>query len=157
MIDFQPSFVLLPVSHIQQQSPGDCLAACAAMALSYLGRSIRYNHLVRLLRIKRPYGTSFSNIRELEKQQINVLYKEGTLPELYKHLCNGTPCIVSVQTGELPYWDMHSLHVVLLVGMDPEHVYLNDPEFANAPIRIPTGEFDLAWFAQEERYAVLTV
>ena len=34
--------VLLSVLHRSQQSDGDCLAACAAMVLAYLGRAIDY-------------------------------------------------------------------------------------------------------------------
>ena len=126
------------------------------MTLNYYGHSVRYNYLGQLLGVQRPFGAPFSNIRALGKEHFHVLYQQGTLPELYEHLQQGTPCIVSVETGELPYWNLRSRHVVLLVGMDSKNVYLNDPEFSDAPIRSPIGDFDLAWLAQEERYAVLT-
>lgn len=152
-----PALVLLPVSHIQQKFSGDCLAACAAMVLDYRGLSIRYHLLVNLLQIKRSIGTPFSTIRELEKQRIRVTYKQhGTLQELYELLTNDLPCIVDVATEELPHWQQISTrHVVVVVGMDSEYVYLNDPAFANAPVRVPIGDFDLAWLQRDERYAVL--
>lgn len=64
--------------------------------------------------------------------------------------------IISVQTKELPYWQgIASLHAVVLVGMDEEYVYLNDPEWPDAPIRVAIGDFDLAWLARGERFALL--
>jgi hypothetical protein len=39
---------LLPVPHHLQRSDGDCLAACAAMVLAYLGVSVDYDRLLRL-------------------------------------------------------------------------------------------------------------
>ena len=47
------------------------------------------------------------------------------------------------------------LHAVVIVGMDATHVHLNDPGLPDGPIPVPIGEFDLAWLAQYERYAVL--
>jgi len=35
------------------------------------------------------------------------------------------------------------------------YIYLNDPELPDAPIPVTQGDFDLAWLAQDERYAVL--
>jgi len=46
---------LLPIPHHLQQSDGDCLAACAAMALNYLDVSVDYGHLLHLLGAT-PYG-----------------------------------------------------------------------------------------------------
>ena len=64
---FSPSFVLLAVDHIPQDKAGDCLAACVAMALNYIGVSFDYKRLVRLLRIQASAGAPFSNVRELAK------------------------------------------------------------------------------------------
>lgn len=38
--------------------------------------------------------------------------------------------------------------------MDHEYVYVNDPSFDIAPILVPIGDFDLAWLAMDEDYAV---
>lgn len=154
---FRPSFVLLPVDHIAQHETGECLAACAAMLLNYIGVSLDYKRLVRLLRIRESAGTPFFNIRELTKQSISVTYKQGTIEELYDHLVSGRPCIASVQTRELPYWnDISSHHAVVVVGMDQESIYLNDPELTFAPVKVSLGDFDLAWLEQDEFYAVLS-
>lgn len=44
-----------------------------------------------------------------------------------------------------------------MVGMSEQFLYINDPEFEKSPIPVPYGDFDLAWLAQNERYAVLSI
>ena len=153
-----PSLCLISVPHMQQKRTGECLAACAAMVCTYLGVIVDYQRLVRLLEIRSDVGVSFSKIHNLEQLRLRVIdQKGGTLLQLYNLLVAGWPVIVSVQTRELPYWNgVASLHAVVLVGMDEEYVYLNDPEWPNAPIQTPIGDFDLAWLARGERFALLT-
>jgi ABC-type bacteriocin/lantibiotic exporter with double-glycine peptidase domain len=149
------TLVVLPVPHIQQQQESDCVAACAAMALDYLGVSVAYSRLLKLLRVK-DIGTAAPNIRELEKLGVVVIYKQGTLEELHDHLINDRPCIAFVKTVELPYWEgVARDHAVVVVGLDEQHVYLNDPAFPNAPMRVSLGDFDLAWLGRDEFYAAL--
>lgn len=152
-----PSPQILAVPHIQQRRTGECLAACALMICSYLHITVDYQRLVRLLEIQQDIGTSFSKIHNLEKLHLTVVYqKGGTLVQLYSLLTAGWPVIISLQTKELPYWQgIASLHAVVLVGMDEEHVYLNDPEWPDAPIQVSIGDFDLAWLARGERFALL--
>lgn len=146
--------IILPVPHIRQHNLGECLAACAAMVCSYLDFSITYEQLLKLLRVE-WFGTPASNIRELEKLNVSVTYKQGTLEELHNHLTNNRPCIAFVKTGQLPYWDGDNDHAVVIVGLDDEYIYLNDPDFANAPMQVSHGDFDLAWLERDEFYAVL--
>jgi ABC-type bacteriocin/lantibiotic exporter with double-glycine peptidase domain len=159
MIFRPPASCRLAVPHVQQTQPGDCLAACAAMICTYLNISHNYNHLFRALAIEQGIGTPFSRIRNLAKLGITVDYQEyGTLPELYNLLRAGWPSIVSVQTAELPYWNQISTqHAVVVIGMDENHVLINDPEFPQAPLQVPLGDFDLAWLAQDELYAILSL
>lgn len=154
----QPSlfaFIIMP--HLLQRQRGECLAACAAMLLNYLQLPFEYDRLIRLLNIHVPDGTAFYHIRELVKQGVTVIYQQhGTVADLQQHLLTGLPCIVAVDTGELPYWRQESCnHVLVVVGIDEENVYVHDPEFEQAPIRVPIDDFLLAWMEHEERYAVL--
>lgn len=146
--------VILPVPHIQQRKPGECLAACAAMALGYIGISVAYDRLLKLLNV-RDFGTTSSQIRNLEKLGVVVIYKTGTLDELYEHLTNDRPCIAFVKTHQLPYWTEETDHAVVVAGLDDKMVYLNDPDFLDAPIQVARGDFDLAWLEWEELYAAL--
>jgi ABC-type bacteriocin/lantibiotic exporter with double-glycine peptidase domain len=149
------SAVLLAVPHVSQRSQGECLAACAAMMLRYLGHSANYDQLLKLLRVRTSIGAPASNIRQLEVLGVTVIYKQGTWAELQEHLMNNRPCMVLVQTGELPYWDEYSDHAVVMIGLDEEFVYLNDPAFSDAPMQVPRDEFGLAWLEKDEVYAVL--
>lgn len=150
-----PSFsprLLLPVPHFLQRANADCLPACALMVLMYLGRSVRYERLVRLLGTK-DHGTPFSNLRRLEQIGVQVTVASGTLTQLYHQLSQNGPCITSVQTADLPHWEVQTDHAVVVVGMDHQYVYLNDPSFEIAPIIVPLGDFDLAWLAKDEDFA----
>jgi uncharacterized protein YvpB len=60
-----------------------------------------------------------------------------------------------VQTIELPYWSEPTDHALVVTGLDKTSIYLNDPAFANAPIQVPHGDFDLAWLERDEMYATL--
>lgn len=61
-----------------------------------------------------------------------------------------------MQTKDLPYRDDDTAHAIVLVGMDDNNFYVDDPEFAESPLRVPLGDFDLAWLEHDEMYAVLT-
>lgn len=157
MLFHPPSPCHLRVAHIQQANNGECLAACAMMLCTYLGIRVAYRQVVRALGIRRGLGTPFSQVQKLQTLGVSVTYQEyGTLQEVYDLLCHGWPCIVGVQTNELPHWNnVNTQHALVVVGMDQDYVYLNDPEFPLAPIQTPLGDFDLAWLAQNEVYAVL--
>ena len=146
--------ILLPVPHQAQADEGECLAACAAMVLHYIGFSISYEDLLRRLRVQ-WYGAAASNLLSLESLGIEVLFQHGTLAELSKYLAEDSPVIVFVKTGDLPYWDQNLPHAMVVVGLGEVHVYVNDPAFTSAPIPIPRGDFELAWLERDEFYAVL--
>lgn len=148
------SSILLPVHHRKQRNSGECLAASASMVLAYMGISVSYKRLLKLLEI-RWFGTPSFKIRNLNKLRLTVIYKQGTLAELRHHLQQNRPCIAFVKTRDLPYWTYNTDHAVVVVGMDNLYIYLNDPAFNKSPIPVSHGDFDLAWFEREEFYAVL--
>lgn len=152
-----PTFtpILLPVPHLQQSNDGDCLPTCAYMVLAYLGKRTRLWRLRWLMRVK-SFGTPFFHIRNLQQLGITVELKtQGSLPLLHQNLLQNHPCIVSIQTENLPYWNRNALHAVVVVGIDHEAIYLNDPELPEAPVAVSHGDFELAWLAQDERFAIL--
>lgn len=149
------SYVLLPVAHVQQRGESDCLVACVDMVLKYLNAPMDYQRLFKALRTNEQTGTPFPNIQRLEKLGITVVFQQGTLFQLYKFLQNGWPVIRPVKTQELHHWEMDTDHAVVVVGMDDQWVYINDPAFARAPIPVAHGDFDLAWLERDEYYAVL--
>ncbi|NKQ36300.1 MAG: hypothetical protein HF973_11875 [Chloroflexi bacterium] len=147
---------ILPIPHILQKSQADCLAACAAMILAYLNKPVSYEQLLALLNIQ-WFGAPFNNILNLEKAGVRVLYRQGALDDLRKHLADGEPVITAIFTGELPYSDEATNHAVVVVGIDGHYVYINDPAITEAPIPVPKGDFDLAWLERNEWYAVIKI
>ena len=148
--------MLLTIKHLQQPRPGECLAACAAMVLNYLGATVNYRRLAHTLAIVPGAGTGAFNIRRLETLGVSVTYRQGTIAALRTHLQNNQPCIVFVDTGQLPYWDESANHALVVVGLDKDYVYVHDPEFPNAPLQVSIGDFDLAWLEHDEMYAAIT-
>ena len=115
--------VILPVPHVLQRQAADCLAACAAMLLIYLGLAPNYEHVLKLLRIQPEVGTPAYNVRDLSGLGVKVTYQQGTLVDLAEHLGNNRPCLTPVQTGELPHWDVQTKHAVVVRGLDDDYVY----------------------------------
>lgn len=110
------------------------MAVCAEMVLAYLSAAFTRAQLISALRIQPNVGTPFRTITELEKLGILVGYRPyGTLETLYTLLTQGWPVIASVFTGPLPYWDKGTGHAVVVVGMDSEHIFVNDPVYRKAP------------------------
>ena len=149
--------IALPVAHVHQPGTGDCLPACVEMVLSYLNVAYSPTQVARLLKVIPGIGAPAFNVQNMEQLGLQVAYRQGTLRILHSHLVNGSPSIVFLSTGELPYWTVNVDHAVVLVGMDGTRAFVNDPAFAGAPISIPLGDFDLAWLEHNEMYAVITL
>jgi ABC-type bacteriocin/lantibiotic exporter with double-glycine peptidase domain len=125
------------------------------MVLDYIGKPVEYDRLLALLQIEPDIGTRASNILKLTTLGVDVLYARGTLNEIRNHLFTNHPCIAFVNTGELPYWDEATGHAVVVVGIDDDNLYLNDPAFNDAPKVVSHGDFLLAWLEADEYYALL--
>ncbi len=152
--------ILLPVSPFKQKQQADCLAACCAMVLTYLQTKVSYQRLLRLLKVQ-TFGSVFHHLKNLEVLGVSVLIDEGDIDTLKHCLSLGLPVIVFVDTGELQsYWVDQTNHAVLVVGLDEAAnasgvIYLNDPEFLEAPKHVPLAEFELAWLEKDYLYAVI--
>lgn len=113
------------------------------MLIEYLGRSVPYHQLVRLLEIG-PLGAPRRNILRLTRLGFHVTFREATLPVVDQYVKAGYPVIAFVDTGELNYWSTTN-HAVVIVGVESDHVLVLDPAFPNdVPRQIPEGEFHLA-------------
>jgi ABC-type bacteriocin/lantibiotic exporter with double-glycine peptidase domain len=128
---------LLTVRHIQPRYSADCLAACAAMLLTYINVQVPYERLLRILNVQ-SFGASGRNLYRLSQLGVEVVYREGAMSILEEIIGSGRPCIALAQTGFLQYWTYSTEHAVIVVGIDGDSVYLNDPAFAQHPM-ITTG------------------
>lgn len=145
---------LLPVSHLLQRTEADCLPVCVQMVLAYLGRPVPYERLVELLGT-RWFGTPARNIERLEQLDIAVTVVDLSLSAIHPYLDNGLPIIAFVSTADLPYWPEDTDHAVVIVGLDDEAVYVNDPFFPHSPQSVPRPAFELAQLRFDHRCAVL--
>ncbi len=146
----------LPIFHQKQHHQSDCLAACAAMVLDYLKRSVPYERLIELLNITPDLGAPASNIKRLAALNVSVTYGAGTMKELAAHVRQGVPCIAFVDTTHLGYWDETARHAVIVIGLDEGQVYLDDPCFDASPQRVSRLEFELAWDEMDNTCAIIT-
>lgn len=144
---------LLPVSHQQQKHQSDCLVACAAMILSYLKIPVSYKKLMQMLRVD-AIGTPFRNLQNLHSLGLLIVIKEGNFEEIKNHISSGLPVITAVDTGQLTYWQETTDHAVVVIGIDDTAVYLNDPNFVDAPKIVAQAEFELSWLEKNYLYAV---
>ena len=127
-----PHIPPLNVPHREQIQASDCLAACVAMVLDYLGRPVSYPQLLSLLQIG-LLGAPRRNVLRLTRLGLDVTYREAALSLIVAYLQVSQPVIAFVDTGELA------------------------PAFASAPQRIPRGEFELAWLNCDNACAVVNV
>lgn len=134
---------LLDVSHYKQRRLADCLPICVQMVADYLGLKLRYEHLVRLLGT-RDSGTAFRNLQRLDQLGVDVTVDYFDLDTVSSYLEKGIPVLAGVHTAELGYWSQSVNHVVVVVGLDPNFVYVNDPSLEKSPKVVPIVEFELA-------------
>lgn len=125
------------------------------MVLDYLGKPVAYDRLLDLLKIDPQIGTPASNIRNLSALGVTVLYAQGKFEDIVACLRSGHPCIAFVNTGELPYWNETTGHALVVIGVDDESVFVNDPAFRESPKVISQGDFLLSWLEADDYYALI--
>ncbi len=137
---------LLPVPHRTEAFAGACLPACCQMALALWGISESQSEIAAQIGHIEGAGTAARIITRLTALGVEVEWREyGTVNELRQAIAEGKVPVVFLRTGELPYWDQDVPHALVIVGVEADTVYVNDPAFENAPIPVPVGDFELAW------------
>lgn len=148
---------LLLLPYHRQAGEGYCLAACAQMALEYLGLRRDQGDLARRLKVRPGFGAWAANVTRLRSRTLDVTYTQGELQDINDWIARDVPVIAFVQAGELPHWrGQRFRHAVVVVGMDEQAVYFLDPAATPEPIVAAHGDFQLAWEETEPWYAVFT-
>jgi ABC-type bacteriocin/lantibiotic exporter with double-glycine peptidase domain len=62
---------------------------------------------------------------------------------------------IAVNTGPLTYWADDTAHALVVVGVEQDVVWVNDPEFEQAPQAVPLDDFLLAWLEHDYRQALI--
>ena len=135
---------LLKVPHQTQIEDSWCLPACVAMVCAYWGRPEFQGDIARWLQTT-EIGTPARNISRLKDYGFDATYLEGSLQFLSESLQQSIPCILFLRTGELPYWEIDTAHAIVVIGLDDQEIFLNDPFFEDAPKVVPVEEVLLAW------------
>jgi hypothetical protein len=133
------------------------------MVLDYLAVPVNYQRLRQMLGTTAA-GTPFPHVDRLRARGLFVERGWGNTETLWTHLTFGLPVIVAVRTDDLPHWikrtdvadeEKATDHAVVVVGLDSDNVYVNDPDFEQAPQIVELNEFLLAWSDRDYEYAVI--
>lgn len=124
------------------------------MVLDYWGIKAPYHELVNLLGTK-WFGTPFRSIKQVERFGVSVSIERLSLAEIKSYLEAGGPVIACVHTSDLGYWRQAVDHVVVVVGVDEMHVYVNDPSLGAGAFPVPSVEFELAQLNYDNLCAVV--
>lgn len=87
---------------------------------------------------------------------MSVEYSEGSMAALREMIASKTPLIALVRTSDLPHWPIATNHAVVVTGYETGEILMNDPSFADHPLKVSAEAFELAWMAFDYRYAVIS-
>jgi predicted double-glycine peptidase len=149
---------LLPglVPDVRQSTGYTCGAAALQAVLAYWGRPEREDRLAVRLHSTPEAGTHPLDIVRVAREfGLTAELREGLdLPDLEAALVSGTPVIVDLQAwrerDDLPWtetWD--DGHYMVLIGMDAEKLYFEDPSLLGRRGFIPRAEFVDRWHDYE--------
>jgi predicted double-glycine peptidase len=131
--------------------------------MTYLGERVQYQRLKQRLGTTES-GTPFPNIDRLRSWRLIIERSQGNLVTLRQRLATGQPVIVPVATELLPYWLLRpdfsraehiTEHAIVVVGLDEQYLYVNDPDFVEAPQVVEIAWFMDAWQHHNLWYAVI--
>lgn len=133
--ELQESYFVTGENYFDYQTGLECAAFSSAYILRHYGEEADAMELFETFPNKIPSGgvfprgiVNFFNDRGYEAE----FRENGTIEELKKELCNGSPVIAFIHVSE-PYESVHNTHYVPLVGYDEEYFYFAESlsDFAN--------------------------
>lgn len=147
---------LLPVPFRSQLIDGYCLPACVEMVLAFYKRSFSQKQLAQLFDSEPMFGTPFSRITRLNKSGIVVdAGKHATWNDVRVIIASRQPYIAAVDLFFMPYAQVDSRHVVVVVGFDATSAFILDPAESSEVLEVAQDGFIAAWFEMECSYAVI--
>jgi ABC-type bacteriocin/lantibiotic exporter with double-glycine peptidase domain len=147
--------LLSNINNWRQRHEADCLVACTAMVLDYLGIRRNYDWLTKVL-VTTEIGTPFPNLENLEAALgVGIeLAVDGTLTTLAPILESGLPIIVAVDSDAPDLWPYYHDHAAVVIGFTTDTVFVNDPAHPQT-LEIDLKTFLLAWLNRDYEYAVI--
>lgn len=152
-IDGASNNLLSGVPDIRQGANYSCGAAALQAVLRYWGIDIEEDKLIKLLKTSPEYGTNERDIvRVAKKMGLKAEFKDNiTLEDLERSIHEGIPVIVDCQswgsTCSNKSWadDWRDGHYMVVIGIDEDNVYLEDPYILGSRGFIPRQEFVERW------------
>jgi hypothetical protein len=62
----------------------------------------------------------------------------------------------TIDASDPPYWSHRAAHAIVLVGVEGDSAYINDPAFETAPLPVRIGDLLLASDAMSNLVIVIT-
>jgi ABC-type bacteriocin/lantibiotic exporter with double-glycine peptidase domain len=119
------------------------------MVLAFYGQPVTESQLRALFKTH-PSATSLANVLlRLPELGFYASVISASFFDLERNMENGVPCIVQVWTEHLSYWHDLWMHDLVVVGIEGETVWVNDPAFPKAPRTVAKHEFERAWAAAD--------
>ena len=103
----------------------------------------------------RVIGTFAEDVIHLSRLGFVVNLGSSSLAELKAAINADKPVIAFLHTDALSYWTVGSAHALVVIGYDDASLYVNDPYFDDAPIKVPLDEFMAAWTQTDYLLAVV--
>lgn len=153
---YTPSVPLLPVPDTRQSTIYSCGAAALQAVLMYWGVEYREDELMEMLGTDPEQGTHPESIVRVARELgFEAELREGmTLEDLSRLVGEGVPVIVDCQAwreGDQPPWrdTWEDGHYMVVIGIDSENVYFEDPSALGSRGFIPRDEFLERWHDYE--------
>jgi uncharacterized protein len=143
---------LLPLPDVRQGTAYSCGASALQAVLAYWGVEIREDKLMELLGTDPEVGTPPQAIlRTAQDMGLKATLQEHlTLDDLAQHLEAGLPVIVAGQAWRedvsgtwADEWECG--HYMVVIGLDHENVYFEDPSLLGSRGFIPREQFLERW------------
>ena len=140
---------LIEKTHYPQESEYGCIPASIRMVFSAfevaLGERYSELDLIHLLGTSQR-GSLWENLTRISQLGFQVEVVSSNLSELFAYLqAKKKPVIVVVYAQYIPYLNSDSLHAVVVVGLDSQNIYFNDPLRKECPMILSNDEFQRAW------------
>jgi predicted double-glycine peptidase len=138
----------------RQATEYSCGASALQLVLSYWGREVEETELMKLLHTTSEAGTYPEDIvRGARALGFEAEAKENlTLDEVAEFTADGNPMIALAQvwrsqSGSAPSaeedWD--NGHYIVVLGVDPDYVYFQDPYMRMSKAFVPRKTFEAHW------------
>jgi len=145
---------LLNVPDVRQPSNYSCGPTSLQAVLSYYGLDMKVNELINMTNCTPENGTLPENIANAAtKLGFSAAVKENmTLEDLQQYIGQGTPVIIDAQAWkdnktDIQNWtdDQIDGHYMVVIGIDNENVYFEDPAVLGSRGYINNQEFLDRW------------